>query len=143
MGETVRVIEGADWCNVQIAKDCLSKNGIASECWLLGDQVRICEQCVQEFFKQTDREENMWVLEYTRHEGPCVTETVSFHSEEIVFCPRCVRKVLWRYARSCTCDCHESGDCDGNPLFCSRCNGITKLDVIYMTRQQKERHPKD
>ena len=43
---------------------------------------------------------------------------------------------------NCNCKCHETGNCEGHPWHCFKCGDITKIDVLYFTRQQKERHPK-
>lgn len=139
MGETIRVGIGSDWCNVKIAEKCLGKFNIPYKCWILGDQVRICEECVKDLHKEDFPEDFVWEVRESVHEGLCYKETVIFRREEVSFCPKCVREVLLKLERSCTCSCHESGQCDGH-LFCTRCRAVTHIDVIYMTRDQTERH---
>lgn len=143
MEETVRITEGWDWCNVQVAKLCLGKLSLSDKCWTLGGQVRICDACVQRLYREDSPEDFVWALEEKIHDGPCEEEPVDIGTEEVKVCPGCMRAVMRKIEESCTCSCHEkSGGCDGNPLVCAKCGSITKIDVIYMTRQQTERHPR-
>ena len=142
MEKTITVKRGSDWCNVQISPICFGGYGGPDQCWLLGDQIRICELCVQEMHKIDSPEDFVWALTGPRHKGICDEVPVSVGFEKVIICPPCIHKVLDELARACECSCHELGGvCEGRP-FCVKCGAITRIDVIYMTRQQTERHPK-
>lgn len=100
--EETRVETGSDWCTLKIARDCPGKDGHATECILLGEQVRACGSCLKELNKEEFPEDYEWTLDETWHEGLCEKVTATIENdeggvtfeEEITFCPKCLRKVL-------------------------------------------------
>ena len=141
MGEKLGVERGLDWCTLKISDRCMTRfYSRPDKCFLLSDQVRICDACLAELYGEQFPEDCEWVLRQSAHEGFCNRVTITLSTdEEVTFCLRCVLEVLQKSPQTCTCSCHESGQCDGHLLFCSKCGGFTKIDVIYMTREQRER----
>ncbi len=144
MGETTEVRRGSDWCTLKISSHCLTRiDNRPNECFLLGEQVSVCDPCLRELHTERCPEDYEWVFREAPHEGYCESATMHVGSDEVRFCPRCFLKALEALRQTCTCRCHkESGVCEGVPLVCQRCGSFTRIDFLYMTRQQTERHPK-
>ena len=145
MRERITVRRGSDWCTLQISSNCLTRfDRRPLECFLLGGQVRIFDPCLRELHMERFSEDYEWAFREAPHEGFCESATIHIGSEEIRFCPKCFLEVLKAFRQLCTCFCHrESGSCDGHPFVCQRCGTLSRIDTIYMTRPQKERHPKE